>query len=137
MFEQQIADAGLTAAEVVEGINALYRQRGQRLAQLELTDDGRISLPWYNTKLTNRDEQTIVVWIDDHRKITPAMVRSNDQVYAEPMATEKQLAYIASLIRRGAHEGGGFVGGITENMDLTKLTRRQASDMIRSMTGNY
>lgn len=46
-------------------------------------------------------------------------------VRPEP-ATTKQIAYIARLIRSGAHQEGGYMV-VRPGMDLTRLTRREAS----------
>lgn len=56
-------------------------------------------------------------------------------VRPEP-ATAKQIAYIARLIRSGAHKEGGYMV-VRPDMDLTRLTRREASRIIDSLTGSY
>lgn len=54
----------------------------------------------------------------------------------EVLATPKQIAYIARLIRAGAHEEGGFMV-VRPDINFSTLTRREASRMIDSMTGRY
>lgn len=68
----------------------------------------------------------------DAAKATPAPAAQSDQ----PMATERQIAFIRSLIDRGAHRQGGFVT-VRATDDLSTLTRSQASAMIDSLTGRY
>lgn len=59
-------------------------------------------------------------------------------------ATERQVAYLADLLRRGRHHEGGFVStrGLVENgrpvmAELRRLTRAEASRLIDSLTGQY
>ncbi|WRS30616.1 hypothetical protein U6G28_02700 [Actinomycetaceae bacterium MB13-C1-2] len=51
-------------------------------------------------------------------------------------ATDRQIAYIRTLIRKGAGSEGGFMR-VPADADLVKLSKREASALIDSLTGNY
>ncbi|MCX5202505.1 hypothetical protein OG897_13735 [Streptomyces sp. NBC_00237] len=55
------------------------------------------------------------------------------------MATERQVAYILSLLdqRRRSGEGGGFFQGPTNRQGVERLTRAEATTYIRSLKGDY
>ena len=73
------------------------------------------------------------------RRSRPAAVETDaGAARAVPLATEKQVSYIMALIARGAHEEGGFIsGGPTTYDEVRKMTRRDASMYIDSLTSNY
>lgn len=55
-----------------------------------------------------------------------------------PLATERQVSYILTILARGAGDEGGYIsGGPTTRDQIARLTRRQASDYIDSLTGRY
>ena len=55
-----------------------------------------------------------------------------------PLATERQVSYILTLLARGAGDEGGYIsGGPTTRDQIARMTRRQASDYIDSLTGRY
>ncbi len=55
-----------------------------------------------------------------------------------PLATERQVAYIMSLVRDGAHLEGGFIMGQAPTAaSVRRMTRAAASALIDSLTGNY
>ena len=56
---------------------------------------------------------------------------------SEPMATPRQVAYIMTLIGRGAHEEGGFYKGPTTEAGVRALPKAHASLYITSLTGKY
>lgn len=56
---------------------------------------------------------------------------------AAPLASERQVSYIMSLIHRGAHHEGGFFSGPTTLAGVQSLTRSEASTYIDSLTGRY
>jgi hypothetical protein len=70
------------------------------------------------------------------RRQEAAQAKTSPVRSAEPMATERQISFIRSLIRDGKHLEGGFLS-LRADMDLSRLTRRQASSMIDSLTGRY
>lgn len=130
---RRIIEAGLTEAETVEGVNAKYRARGFVGDLARLDSDGHIYL-----RFTDKRSGILVEeWIEDHRTESQLVEAAPQQHAAEAMATDRQIGFIKKLIARGAHQEGGFVGGITSTMDFTELTRAQASSMIDSMLHTY
>lgn len=80
----------------------------------------------------NRREQAAVerLW----EKVTTAAPVAES---AEPLATEKQVAYILRLLAQGAADEGGFMSGPRDRAGIAAMTRRQASAYIDSLTGRY
>lgn len=58
---------------------------------------------------------------------------------SEPLATEKQVGFILTLLARRvrAGEGGGFMTGPTSRDAIAAMTRREASAYITSLKGDY
>ena len=91
--------------------------------------------------LTTDDNDNPIAVVGSRRdldRISRALVRrspvSQAARDAAPRATERQLVYIRSLIARGADTEGGFMA-VPD--DLSTLTRKGASALIDSLTGNY
>lgn len=53
-----------------------------------------------------------------------------------PRATDRQVAYIMSLIQRGAQLEGGHITGPTTRQGVAAMSKRAASAYIDSLTGN-
>ncbi|MFB9776101.1 hypothetical protein [Brevibacterium otitidis] len=96
---------------------------------------------------TNDDGKLMAIGRDAEREIRawaarrsrPAAVETTGgAAHAAPLATEKQVNYIMRLIDRGAHEEGGFISGGPTTIDqVRRMTRRDASMYIDSLTSNY
>lgn len=131
MYEQEIAEAGITVTEAVAGITAAWNAAGFRGT---LVYDAAGVLAATSGRLSRRDEALIDRYFASLPKaVAPSAIAATE---AEPMATERQVSYIRSLIRRGAHLEGGYIT-VTADTDPSKLTRRMASAMIDSLTIRY
>lgn len=129
----KITKTGLTEAEVVEGVNAKYRASGYCGTLAYLDADGHIVVRFTD----KRSGALVEEWIEDHSTESQLVEAAPQRHTDAAMATDRQISYIKKLIARGAHQEGGYLGGISSTMDFTKLTRAQASSMIDSMLHTY
>lgn len=80
--------------------------------------------------------------LDDAAKDDAIVAAAHETEAARGLATEKQIEYIVRLVirRRRDGNGDGFILGeidITDLPSLRKMTRREASALIDSLSGNY
>lgn len=80
--------------------------------------------------------------LDDAAKDAAVVAAAHEAESTRGLATEKQVEYIVRLVIRRRRDGdtSGFIGGdvdITDLDALRKMTRREASTLIDSLSGNY
>ena len=83
----------------------------------------------------NRREEAAVERL--HAEVMAAATAAPVAESTEPLATEKQIAFIMRLIDQGRADEGGFITGPTDRAGVARMTRRQASAYIDSLTGSY
>lgn len=120
--EQQIADSGMTLAEIVEGVNQMCREHGARGAYY-MVSDGHITRTSGGFELG-----TLSNWLSGHRHGTHRGTITDRQI----AAIRRELADNAWTMGEG-----GWMGGPTKLSDIEAMSREAASAYIESLTGSY
>lgn len=119
---QWLIDGGMT-------VDQIRTEIGKKTIALDAT--------WFNN-LTTREGARMSALLDRVKVEKGAAAPVADPAPAdEPLATDRQVAYVMSLIRGGAHREGGFMVGPTTIDKVRLMTRREASAYISSMKGDY
>jgi len=129
LITKKLEEAGVTAAEV----NAALATTAYDHPISELADG--------DYARSSRDYDRVMAHIAKvvaERQAAEAAAQATT-TEAPEAATERQVAFILTLIdrRRRDGEAAGFTTGPTTREGIAKLTKRQASSYIDSLTGRY
>lgn len=116
-----IYQAGTSAGMTRDQVDEISRQASRRdvLAGIERGDYSRIN-------------RAVTAAIREAQSPTAAPAQTT------PMATSRQVDYIMQLLaERGDGVGGGFMAGPTSEEDIKRMTKRDASRYIDSLTERY
>lgn len=128
LITKKLEEAGVTAAEV----NAALATTAYNHPISELCDG--------DYARSSRDYDRVIAYL---AKVVAereqAAAAAAAEAPAEELATERQVAFILTLIDRRKRDGeaGGFVAIPTTREGVARLTKRQASGLIDSLTGRY